>query len=550
MRFKQPLWTAVLSASFVLANSSPTSCGENNTTPDNGHGNSTNRDRFSSKCAAVASKLAVESSVVHFSEFVAAGTNLSLAENDPSCTQTFIAVTADICRIALSVSTSNRSGFNMEAWLPSNWTGRFLSVGNGGLNGCIKYADLAYTSALGFSTVGTNNGHNGTSGKPFYNNSDVVQDFAYRALHTGVVVGKQISQNFYNKPHDKSYYLGCSTGGRQGFKSAQDFPNDFDGIVAGAPAFAFNNLTSWSGNFYRLTGPPGSPTFVSPPLWARVHVDVLKQCDALDGLTDGVIEYTLKCNYDPSGLVCEGSNSTNCLTPLQAETVKAVYQPLFDDNGDLVYPRLQPGAEITATSTFFNGVPFVYTADWFRYAIYNDPTWDPKAIGSTDFENAERINPFNIQTWKGDLSGVRNRGTKIIHWHGGADYLISSENSPRYYEHVSSTMGLSSAELDSFYRYFTVSGTGHCSGGDGAHAIGQSSAESNSYKPSENILMAMVDWVENGNAPETLIGTKWVNNTRTLGIAFQRAHCKYPKRNQYKGQGNPDVVGSWECIDP
>lgn len=119
--------------------------------------------------------------MVHFSEFVAAGTNLSLPENDPTCTQSFIAVGADICRIALSVSTSGRSGFNMEAWLPSNWTGRFLSTGNGGLNGCVGYDTLSYSTALGFAAVGTNNGHNGTSGKPFYNNSDVVEDFAYRA---------------------------------------------------------------------------------------------------------------------------------------------------------------------------------------------------------------------------------------------------------------------------------------------------------------------------------------------------------------------------------
>ncbi|KAH7357587.1 feruloyl esterase-like protein B [Pyrenochaeta sp. MPI-SDFR-AT-0127] len=534
------MWAALLSASSVLADAQPTGCAGNGTTPDD----------FSSKCAAIASQLAIENGVVHFAQFVAAGTNLSLAENDPTCSQSFIPVTADICRIALTVSTSERSSFNMEAWLPSNWTGRFLSAGNGGLNGCIKYQDLAYTSALGFSAVGTNNGHNGTSGLPFYNNSDIVEDFAYRALHTGVVVGKEISNDFYGKPHHKSYYFGCSTGGRQGFKSAQDFPDDFDGIVAGAPAFAFNNLTSWSGHFYTLTGPPTSPKFVPRALWLQVHADVLKQCDALDGFVDGVIEDPLQCNYDPSGLICtEGSNSTSCLTQTQAETVKAVYEPLFNNNGDLIYPGLQPGAEVTAASVLLNGVPFIYTTDWFRYAIYNDPSWSPDSQNATDYDNAARINPFNIQTWEGDLSGVKDRGTKVLHWHGGMDAIISSDNSPRYYEHVSSTMGLSPAELDSFYRYFLISGMGHCSGGDGAHAVGQATTETNSYDPSENVLMAIVDWVENENAPETIIGTHWVNNTKSLGVDFQRAHCKYPKRNQYKGEGNPDIIESWECVD-
>ncbi|KAL6705935.1 Feruloyl esterase [Coniothyrium glycines] len=537
MSLKQALSVFLLSVAAATYTPKPTGCAAE---PHN----------FNAKCAAIASKLAIEHGVVHFSEFVAAGTNLSLAENDATCGQSSIVVTADICRIALSVSTSSRSGLNMEAWLPANWTGRFLSGGNGGLNGCIKYEDLAYTSALGFAAVGTNNGHNGTSGLPFYNNSQVVEDFAYRALHTGVVVGKQITKGFYGKAHDKSYYLGCSTGGRQGFKEAQDFPDDFDGWVAGAPAVAFNNLTSWSGHFYAITGPPGNPRFVTVPQWVEVHQDVLKQCDELDGYADGILEDPLQCNYDPSGLICpDGGNSTTCLTKVQAETVKAVLSPLLNDNGDLVYPRLQPGAEILAANSLVNGKTFPYTNDWFRYAIYNDPSWNPETINSTDYDNAARINPFDIQTWKGDLSDIKNGNKKIIHWHGGADNIISSDISPRYYEHVSSTMGLSPAELDEFYRYFLVSGTGHCGGGEGAHAIGQASDEVNSYDPKENILMALVDWVENGNAPETLVGTRWVNDTQSLGIEFQRAHCKYPKRNQYKGEGNPNAVESWECVD-
>ncbi|KAH7398584.1 feruloyl esterase-like protein B [Pyrenochaeta sp. MPI-SDFR-AT-0127] len=544
MRFEQSVWAALLSVSSVFANVEPTGR----------VGNSPKPNVFNSKCAATTSRLAtyLSNSTVHFSEFIAAGTNLSLPENSPTCGRPFMLVTADICRIALAVSTSERSGFTMEAWLPSNWTGRFLSTGNGGLSGCIQYQDLAYASALGFAAVGNNNGHNGTSGEPFNNNSGVVEDFAYRALHTGVVIGKRITKHFYGKPHKKSYYLGCSTGGRQGFKSAQTFPDDFDGIIAGAPALAFNSLVAWSGNFYSLTGPPTSPKFVTRALWLLVHRDVLKQCDALDGLVDGVIEDPSQCNYDPSGLICSegtGGNSTTCLTPIQAETVKSVYKPLFDDRGGLIYPGLQPGGEVVAAFFMLHGAPFIYTTEWFRYVVY-DPSWDPETLNMRDYETAIRLNPFNIQTWEGDLSRVRKRGTKVLHWHGLMDGIITSGISPQYYEHVSSTMRLSPAELDKFYRYFPISGAGHCFGGDGAHAIGQAINEVNSYHPSENILMALVDWVENSNPPETLIGTRWVNNTQSLGVDYQRAHCKYPKRNQYKGKGNSNVLSSWECVDP
>jgi feruloyl esterase len=330
---------------------------------------------------------------------------------------------------------------------------------------------------------------------------------------------------------------------------AQDFSEEFDGIVAGAPAVAFNNLTSWSGSFFRATGTNTSDTFVTPPQWALVHADVLKQCDLLDGYADGILEYPPLCNYDPSGLQCTGSsNASTCLTAKQVQTVKTVLSPVYNDKGDLVYPRLQPGAEILAAFILFAGTPFPYTTDWFRYAVYNDTTWNPTTLNGTDFDNAARINPGNIQTWKGDLSEAK-KNSKILHWHGAMDAIISSANSPRYYDHVSETMGLSSEELDDFYRFFTVSGTGHCGGGDGAHVIGQGSNEVSSYDPKENILMAIVDWVENGNAPETIIGTKYVNDTQSLGVEFKRAHCKYPKHNQYKGTGDAHLVESWECID-
>lgn len=284
-------------------------------------------------------------------------------------------------------------------------------------------------------------------------------------------------------------------------------------------------------------------------MWPIIHQDVLKQCDALDGYSDGVLEDPMLCNYTSKDLICGGNTTTNCLTPLQSETVQKIFEPLYASDGSLVYPRMQPGSEILASFIQYNGMAFPYTVDYFRYALYNDPSWDPNTINTTDYENAARINPANIQTWKGDLSSVQQRGAKILHWHGQMDAIITSENSPRYYEHVSRTMGLKPAELDEFYRFFRVSGTGHCAGGDGASAIGQGGGSLASSDPTENVLMAVVDWVENGKAPETIIGTKWVNDTQSLGVDYKRAHCKWPKRNVFKGEGDPKALDSWKCIE-
>jgi len=210
-----------------------------------------------SACASIANSFHYPEVTINFAHYIPAGTNVTLEQDGPlaTCERPTQVVPVNLCRVAMLVKTSKISNITLEAWLPTDWTGRFLSTGDGGLSGCIQYEDIAYGTSFGFATVGANNGHNGTSGEAFYMKSQVVADFAYRSVHTGVVVGKEIVKAYYQKDYTKSYYLGCSTGGRQGFKEAQDFPNDFDGIVAGAPALAFNNLSSWSDSFCRQEPP-------------------------------------------------------------------------------------------------------------------------------------------------------------------------------------------------------------------------------------------------------------------------------------------------------
>lgn len=515
-----------------------------------------NTGDFNTQCAEFADTLqsSVGNATVWFTEAVAAGTNLSLPEYDPTCGVQYQVVSADFCRVAMFVPTSDRSNISMEVWLPPQeaWTGRFLSTGNGGLSGCIQYYDLAYTLELGFATVATNNGHNGTSGLAFYDNTEVVEDFAYRAMHTGVVVGKEVSKAFYGEDHKKSYYFGCSTGGRQGFKEAQTFPDDFDGLVVGAPALGFANLSSWSGSFFVETGTANASTFVPSNLWVAIYEDILSQCDALDGYVDGIVEDAGLCNYTISdSLLCSGSaNSTTCLTDIQANTVREIYSPLINtEDNSLVFPAMQPGSELLAQYIYYGGVDFPYTTDWFRYAVYNDPTWDPATLSSKDYTAAAKQNPYNIQTFEGDLSAIKDRGSKILHYHGQEDAIITSYNSPRYYEHVSETMGLNSSELDDFYRFFKIGGMGHCTGGPGATFIGQNIDTTATLNPDGNVLTAMVRWVEEGVAPDTILGTAYVNETITSGeVAFSRRHCRYPLRTVYSGSGDPTLPDSWTCV--
>lgn len=465
-------------------------------------------------CSAFASSFTYPNLTIYSGTSIPAGTNITLPRyaSLETCNRAHQVVDVEICRLAMYVNTSDESGIHLEAWLPTNWTGRFLSTGNGGTGGCIQYEDIAYGVSYGFASVAANNGHNGTSGVSFAI-PGVLEDFVWRSLYTETVVGKAITTAFYGQDYTKSYYLGCSTGGRQGLKMAQSYPELFDGIVAGAPAIAFNNLTSWSGHFLPITGTNTSDTYLSPALWAVVQADVMKQCDGLDGVGDGIIEDPELCNYKPVTLQCpsNATNTSSCLTAAQVNTVSAVLSPYYGENGALVYPRLQPGAEAAASKIITNGQAFPYTRDWFRYAILNDSTWDPATMNSTYAAIAASKNPYNAETWEGDLSAYQNKGGKLLHYHGQADPVISSANSPRYYEHVVTTMSAAPSELDDFYRFFRISGMGHCSGGNGAWQIGQDAG--GEADPQKNVLMRMVEWVEKGSvaAPESVTGVKYIN---------------------------------------
>jgi feruloyl esterase len=377
----------------------------------------------------------------------------------------------------------------------------------------------------------------------------VVEDYAYRSVHTGVVVGKKLTKQFYDEGFNKSYYLGCSTGGRQGFKSVQKFPNDFDGVVAGAPAINLINLFSWSAHFYPITGSPGSETFLTTAEWQIVHDEIIRQCDSIDGAKDGIIEDPDLCRPILETLTCNphASSKTSCLTSTKLNTASQILAPFYGINGTLLYPRMQPGSELLAAPIMYNGSPFPYSEDWYRYVVYENPSWSGKNFTVKDAAVALAQNPYNLQTWEGDLSPFQKSGGKVLHYHGLQDQLISSEDSKLYYSHVSQTMQLPPSKLDEFYRFFQISGMGHCGGGDGAYGIGQGLMTYDGTEPEDNVLMAMVQWVEKGIAPETVRGAKFANGAGSK-VEYKRKHCRWPRRNVFKGPGNYTDENAWQCV--
>lgn len=504
---------------------------------------------FDDACAELGSTVFSADVKTLSAEVLPAGTKLLVPGLDASCTNS-TTVAADLCRLSLNVTTSPRSDVLMEVWLPRNWTGRFLSTGNGGINGCLSYDDMAYATSLGFATTGSNNGHSGQNGTRFLNNIEVVKDYSYRAITTSAAVGKEVTASFYQKAHTRSYYLGCSTGGRQGFKMAQDFPDIFDGIVAGAPAFNFQGLMSWSGTFHSIIKRGGTEGFPPASTWSAIDAELLAQCDHLDGAIDGILETPSLCNFRPEALICQpGQNSSACLTGKQADMVRQFLSPVYGVNGSFVYPRMEPvPGFVSFINSSYSASQFLYTDHWYKYALYNDPNFNTTFLGPENWDYAFRNDPTGARTWSGNLTQMAARGTKLIHYHGMQDTLISSASSSTYYDLVSRTMSLSSSELDDFYRFFRISGMGHCTGGIGASAIGNRLTNTASTDPAQNVLTAMVRWVEEGQPPEAVIGSRFRNSTQSLGVEYTRSHCKFPLRNVLKAGGNSTDMDDWECV--
>ncbi|KAG6828121.1 hypothetical protein H0H87_002828 [Tephrocybe sp. NHM501043] len=491
-------------------------------------GNCLPQDTRTQACRFLQSQLLLENTTILSSTRVLALTNVTAIG---TCQQEAFVSTA-ICRVEFVVNTTSTSAVHAEAWLPDVWYGRFLAVGNGGLGGCVDYRNLDYGASLNFATVASNNGHDGIDGQVFFHKAEVINDFAYRAIHIQTVVGKQIVDAYYGSPHHRSYYLGCSTGGRQGTQAALKYPDDFDGIVAGAPATDWNHLLGWAAMLARHVGTPHastSPSFIPPSLWDVVAAEILKQCDALDGVEDGILTEPDACEFRPEVLVCSAQEPTeDCLSIPQVEALRKIYQPLYDTEGELIYPRYDPGTEADGNAqAAMSGSIVSYTNDWYRYTIFNNSSYDFSNFSVKDVILADQINPGGISTFDGDFSEFKSMGGKFLTYHGRRDELIPSGNSKRVYDLISKTLGMPS--LDSFYRLFLIPGMNHCVDGPGASNFGQLGIPSNVVNASShNVLLAMVDWVEGGIPPDTVVGT--------ARDSTQRPHCRYPQRSLWNGK--------------
>jgi len=437
------------------------------------------------------------------------------------------------CRVAFTVEPQ----IHVEVWMPKEtWNERYRGEGGGGYAGSISYAGLAAGIRAGYATASTDTGHPASVGGTFALNPDgtlnnqLIRDFAERSLREMAVESKAIINAYYSKTPKYSYWNGCSTGGRQGLMAVQRFPDEYDGLVIGAPAINWDRFIPaelWPAVVMKENGAP-----ISNAKLTAVTNAVIAACDANDGVSDGVVNDPRKCNYDPAALICKaGSDTTTCFTSSEADAVKKIWNGPVAKNGQRLWFGLERGAPLNGLA---GTSPFPIASSHFQYWIHQDPKFDWKTVTEasfeTDFRESQRKFNQMIGTDETNLKRFRERGGKMIIWHGEADTLIFPRGTVNYFNRVVAANGGSQAVND-FARLFLAPGVGHCGGGAGPNPVGA--------------FEAVVKWVENGVAPDTIQASRALPG----GGIRTRPLCAYPKTARWTGMGSTDDAANFVCVD-
>ena len=479
------------------------------------------------------------------------------------------------CYIRGLISGSIR--FHMQLPLPSAWNGRLVNIGDGGKDGVLNYADSRV--AQGYAVANSNSGHDGGA-EPLasfaFNNRQAEIDFGYRAIHLTATASKTVVNRYYGRNASYSYFEGCSTGGRQGLMEAQRFPYDFNGIIAGAPVNnyqALNTTHVWmlqrvyrnnfAGNL--AFDSKGDGSFESLSKVNLLRDAVLAKCDGKDGIKDGVIDDPLGCDFNPdvdlAGRMCPGDvNADACLTRAQLQTIKDAYSGSYDSKGKRILKGKAYGSEFGWASHFLphkgNGLfpgTMRTSPDHVNFLFYeNDPGVSPPDPTNLSYTADRKANPPEFAWWEFNIDDVtagkgnfmmaitdstdpdltrflnKNNG-KLILYHGWGDAGSHPEPTLDYYKNVVATTfkgDIAAAKKSS--RLFMVPGMDHCQGGPGPNAWDK--------------LPALVEWVENGKAPDFVVATHSSNGR----VDNERPICAYPQRAMYTGPaGGENNPANW-----
>lgn len=462
------------------------------------------------------------------------------------------------CRVIGVSRPTSDSNINFEVWLPSSsWNGKFLSSGEGGYAGTLNYTRSGLDGGLdnlirrGYATASTDTGHVSTDSNWAIGHPEKVIDYAYRSKHLVTVAAKGLVAAFYGRPATHTYFNSCSNGGRQGLMEVQRYPEDYDGVVVGAP-WNFQSHSNagfvWDAQALSTAG-AAIPASKLP----AIHAAAIAACDATDGLADSLIENPNTCAFKPATLLCQGAENDQCLTEAQVTALQKLYDgPKNPRTGASIYSGWARGGELGWARSVVGRDVTNLGRTYFSNLVFENPKWDYGTFNfDSDMAFAEsKVGKF-ADAIEPNLSAAKRRGVKIIQYHGWNDQTLQPGNSPAYYERVTAAMG-GLANTQDFYRLFMVPGMTHCYFGPGASSFGGVGQQSPPTRDAlHDIQTALENWVENGVAPNQLIATKYVDDAaQTTAVKLTRLLCPYPSVARYKPSGNPNDAGSFVCTKP
>ncbi|MEN9683210.1 MAG: hypothetical protein RLZZ427_961 [Pseudomonadota bacterium] len=416
-----------------------------------------------------------------------------------------------------------------ELWLPvaAEWTGRLLSSGNGGFAGFIRYEGLAKGVNRGFAAASTDTGHKLSEVAWPIGHPRRLENYGHRAQHLLAVNAKQIIAAYYGRPSAHNYFLGCSGGGMQGMNEVQKYPADYDGIIAGAHGRSIVGISArWLQSALIARYQPAANLSVAD--WQRVANYAIQQCDAKDGAIDGIIGDPRQCRVDPG--------VTPGLTTAQVHTARLLYGPVLGKLGRELYPGFKAGVAYVPISD--PGRPGEVFAQW----LHNDANWDVRQFDpGTDVPDAEAVVPGAAPT-NPNLEAFYARGGKMISFHGWSDEIVPVQSTIDYYQSVQNFMG--AQKVASFYKLYLASGMNHCRGGVGPDSFGfWGENEVPDPNPGNDMLAAMVQWVEQGIEPGRIVATKF----KDAKPVMTRPVCQWPQVLRYTGKGDINRAENFVC---
>ncbi|PWY80797.1 tannase and feruloyl esterase [Aspergillus sclerotioniger CBS 115572] len=469
------------------------------------------------------------------------------------------------CAIQVNATTDVNTHFSFGVFFPDTWNQRFFHAAQEGED--INWVDMAVGLRYGFAAVATDTGHTGSDmAGVWWKNPESISDWAWRANHLTSVLGKFLVESFYGQKPKYNYFAGCSTGGRQAMKETQKFPLDYDGVIAACPAWWTTHQQLFNLKQTTFQAPEGSPHTIPMEIFAVIGEEAIRQCDPQDGLVDNIISDPLGCNFDYLPLLCTETKNTSCLTGPQLETLHHIYNDWVETNQTFVYAHSLYGSEVmwSEGGSFGNGsAGNVETQLWYPRQMLGMANFTAEDLDFSLVEYADQTNPGDSSADNYDLAQFYRHGAKLIHYHGHSDATVPPGIGLYYRDHLAATMAPQGIDVDDFYRLFLIPGMEHCyntpstmnapwyiAGPTQASSLSASLHSVPGYQdPKHDILLALIDWVENGVAPEYIIGSHFNSSVDISAstIDKQRPICAYPKMAQYVGSGDINGAANFEC---